>query len=155
MLISTIHGHLVLAVGASGGAIAVDGRAAATVSITSTNFSSNTGKQQAGAVYVQSPVLSSSITDCTFSNNSSPAGGGVFVQVLEDMKLLIQGCTFTNCSSVSSGGGGLLQQGEELRIQLVNNSFSQNSAQCCFAGTDLSAYGGSCLDISAGYGTSW
>eukprot|EP00953_Heterococcus_sp_UTEX-ZZ885_P000570 828-Heterococcus_DN1.PRE.7 len=125
MLCSTLHWRLVLAVGASGGAIAVDGRAAAKVSITSTTFSHNTGKQQAGALYVQSPVLSSSITDCTFSNNSSPAGGGVFVQVLEDMKLLIQGCTFTNCSSISSGGGGLLQQGEELRVQLVNNSFSK------------------------------
>lgn len=83
------------------------------------------------------------------------AGGGLFMQVVAKQPLTVQDCTFISNNSTATGGGGILQQGEELTAQLVNNKFANNSGTCCYAGPDLSALGGTCSELSAGYGTGW
>jgi hypothetical protein len=108
-------------------------------------------------VFVQSAVLSSSFKDCSFLQNSSPAGGGLFVQEFKPMNLTVSNCSFLNNNSTASSGGGILQAGTELRAQLIpgSNSFTGNTGSCCYAGDDLSSLGGGCLELSAGYGSSW
>jgi predicted outer membrane repeat protein len=139
----------------SGGAISVDGRGIASVLVTDSTVSANPATQKAGGLFIQSLVDSSSIDNCTFSNNLSPSGGGIFVQVIDKMQFSIQNCRFLQNNSTGSSGGGILQQGTEVRVQLSDNSFDGNHGQCCFAGPDLSNDGGGCLDISAGYGTGY
>jgi predicted outer membrane repeat protein len=142
---------------ARGGALAIDGRNQSSAVLASTSFTNNTASQSGGAVYVQSAVLASFFKDCSFLQNSSPAGGGLFVQEVKPMNLTVANCSFESNNSTASSGGGILQSGTELRVQLVpgSNSFTNNSGSCCYAGDDLSGLGGGCLELSAGYGSSW
>jgi predicted outer membrane repeat protein len=97
--------------------------------LTSTTFAHNTATQSGGAVFVQSAVLASSLKNCSFLQNTSPAGGGLFLQEFGAMNFTVSGCSFTDNNSTASSGGGILQSGTELRVQLVpgSNSFTGNS----------------------------
>jgi hypothetical protein len=150
-----LHYVITATAAAQGGGVAVDGKGTSIMSINSTTFDGCTASLSGGGINILSPVASGAINDCQFVMNTSPAGGGVFLASIENMHMVVDNNLFTENNSTDSSGGGILQQGTEMRAQITNNVFKSNHGLCCYADTDRSSLGGGCLDVSAGYSTGW
>ncbi|KAG5183506.1 hypothetical protein JKP88DRAFT_262991 [Tribonema minus] len=87
-------------------------------------------------------------SDSTFTRNTAKGDGGAIYH--EDGILKCTNSEFTNNYAGEEGTGSSL-------FAEVDNAttFTDNSAECCYAGGQNSGIGSSCLDVSTGYEGGW
>eukprot|EP00611_Tribonema_gayanum_P032445 TRINITY_DN969_c0_g3_i3.p1 TRINITY_DN969_c0_g3~~TRINITY_DN969_c0_g3_i3.p1 ORF type:complete len:1006 (+),score=214.17 TRINITY_DN969_c0_g3_i3:240-3257(+) len=141
--------------GRLGGALALKQEGeGATLSITDVVFSSNTAFSGGGALYVASAAASAVVSTSTFMNNASPNGGAVLIDTDDTMRLAFDKCGFSANSATSGGGGGVLQLGDKVTVDLATSTFADNTAKCCYAAQPQTVVDAGCSDVTAGFSIS-
>jgi Chlamydia polymorphic membrane protein (Chlamydia_PMP) repeat len=125
-----------------------------TIVIEDTTFYNNTAFAGGGAVYLASAAFASAtVTSNSFEGNSSPVGGAMLIDTEKVVGLFLDKNIFKRNAATSAGGGGLLQSGETMLVDLTSNVFVDNAAQCCYAAQPQTVVDASCSDATAGFGT--
>ncbi|KAG5193174.1 hypothetical protein JKP88DRAFT_240807 [Tribonema minus] len=130
---------------------------------TGSEFTENyAGERQLGGAFVLDASATVTVEDCTFRANASPRGGAVAITlpILETTAIMIsfRGCQFVGNIAENTAGGAFLQEGTGSALFAKVDSatiFTNNSANCCYAGGQNSGVGASCVDVSTGYDSGW
>lgn len=102
----------------------------ATLTLTNSTVSNNTGSLDNPGVYLSSGT-SATISDTTFSNNSTTngAGGAIYMTSSVDASLTVSGATFDTNTSTSYGGAIYVYLGGgTVTVDIDNSTFNGNSA---------------------------
>ncbi|KAG5179778.1 hypothetical protein JKP88DRAFT_261255 [Tribonema minus] len=128
----------------------------AAANIRDTTFAFNSATVTGGALYLE-PTVTGNIDGCSFLNNTSPVGGALSLALADDTRnFTVSDCDFNGNIASVGAGGAIIQQGTAtvLGMNVDNNTFGDNTAECCYAGMDSDGVG-QCMDTSTGFGTGW